>query len=87
MEKLRPDQTLDAMLVSGEIAALYSAIAPPSFARRRAVRRLFEKYEQVERAYYRKTGIFPIMHTVVIRRDLYRKNPWIAQSLYPRSRK
>jgi 4,5-dihydroxyphthalate decarboxylase len=83
VEKLRPDQTLDAMLSSGEIAALYSAIAPPSFARPGGkVRRLFEDYEAVERAYYRKTGIFPIMHTVVIRRDLYRKHPWIAQSLY-----
>ncbi|HXQ50763.1 MAG TPA: hypothetical protein VN802_06695 [Stellaceae bacterium] len=83
VEKLRPDQTLDAMLESGEIDALYSAIAPPSFARRSGkVRRLFENYEQVERDYFRKTGIFPMMHTVVIRRDIYRQHPWVAQSLY-----
>jgi 4,5-dihydroxyphthalate decarboxylase len=83
VEQLRPDQTLDAMLDTGEIDALYSAIAPPSFLKgSKTVRRLFPNYEEVERAYFRKTGIFPIMHTVVIRRDVYKANPWIAQSLY-----
>jgi 4,5-dihydroxyphthalate decarboxylase len=83
VEKLRADQTLDGMIESGEIAALYSAIAPPSFVRRSGkVKRLFENFEQAERAYYRKTGIFPIMHTVVIRRDIYKRNPWAAQALY-----
>ena len=83
VEKLGPEQTLDAMLEAGELAALYSAIAPPAFARPNGkVRRLFENYEAAERAYYRKTGIFPIMHTVVIRRELYKKHPWMAQSLY-----
>jgi 4,5-dihydroxyphthalate decarboxylase len=81
--KLGPEQSLDAMLAAGELDALYSAIAPPSFARGTGtVRRLFENYEEVERAYFRKTGIFPIMHTVVIRRDIYRQHPWVAQSLY-----
>jgi 4,5-dihydroxyphthalate decarboxylase len=80
---LRPDQTLDGMLEGGDIDALYSAITPPSFLNgSQRVGRLFEDYPSVERAYFAKTGIFPIMHTVVIRRDLYRANPWIAQSLY-----
>ncbi|HUB94601.1 MAG TPA: hypothetical protein VL993_01700, partial [Stellaceae bacterium] len=61
VEPLRPDQTLDAMLASGEIDALYSALEPPSLTRRTGkVRRLFENHEEVERAYYQKTGIFPI---------------------------
>ncbi len=69
----RPDARCDARLGRAR-RALYSAIAPPSFARPGGgVRRLFERYEEVERDYYRKTGIFPIMHTVVVRRDLYKK--------------
>ena len=45
------------------------------------MRRLFEDYQSVERDYYLKTKIFPIMHVVVIRRDVYEKHRWVAQSL------
>lgn len=83
VEQIRPDQTLDAMLESGEIDAFYSGIVPPSLLRgSKKIGRLFEDYRSVERAYFAKTGIFPIMHTVVIRRDLYEKHRWLAQSLY-----
>ena len=78
-----PEKTLDAMLESGEIDALYSALVPPSLLKRSPnVRRLFEDSETVERAYFRKTGIFPIMHIVAIRKEVYQRNPWVAQSLY-----
>jgi 4,5-dihydroxyphthalate decarboxylase len=46
------------------------------------VRRLFEDYQAAEMEYYRKTRIFPIMHTVVIRTDVLDKHPWLAASLY-----
>jgi len=78
-----PGRTLNAMLEAGEIHALYTARAPSSFYKTgTGIRRLFEQYPQEERNYYRKTGIFPIMHCVVIRRDIYEKYPWVAQSLF-----
>jgi hypothetical protein len=82
IRQLAPEQGLDAMLESGEIDALFTAHIPPSARRNPArVRRLFPDFENVERDYFRRTGIFPIMHTIVIRRDLYEQNRWIARSL------
>jgi len=83
LRAIPPDRTLAGMLADGELDALQSARAPSTLhTRPRDVRRLFENFAEVERAYYRKTRIFPIMHTVVIRRDVYDANPWVAQSLY-----
>ena len=77
-----PHQTLSQMLYDGEIDALYTARCPSSFLKGDGkVVRLFNDYEVVERNYFRQTGIFPIMHVVVIRRDIYESNRWIAQSL------
>ena len=75
-------QTLDAMLVAGDIDALYTARAPRSYRPGGPVRRLFPDAKAAEQAYFGRTGIFPIMHTVVIRREVYEANRWIARSLY-----
>jgi 4,5-dihydroxyphthalate decarboxylase len=76
-------QTLDAMLCTGAIAALYSAISPPSLVTQSSdVRYLFADPEAAGRDYFERTGIFPIMHTVAIRRDIYEKHRWLARSLY-----
>jgi len=76
-------QTLAQMIADGEIDALVTARAPSTFRKRPdEVKRLFPDYVATEKAYYAKTRIFPIMHTVVIRRDVYEANPWVAQSLF-----
>jgi 4,5-dihydroxyphthalate decarboxylase len=83
VQRIGPAQTLAAMLADGEIDALFTARAPSTFASRPTdVQRLFPDFMTVERDYYRRTKIFPIMHVVVVRRDLYRAHPWIATSLY-----
>ncbi|MFQ5691688.1 MAG: ABC transporter substrate-binding protein [Nitrospinota bacterium] len=76
-------KTLNAMLNDGEIDALFTARTPSAFHRRRNhVVRLFPKYKKVEMDYYRRTGIYPIMHLVVIKESILKEHPWVAQSLY-----
>lgn len=82
VEPIPSDRTLSEMIESGEIDALYTAEMPESFERRSPnVKRLFQDFVSEEEAYFRKTRIFPIMHTVVIRCDVYERDPWVAQSL------
>jgi 4,5-dihydroxyphthalate decarboxylase len=82
LQPIGPTQTLSRMLEEGEIDALYTARMPSTYKSGTHVKRLFENYPQVEQEYYKKTHIFPIMHTVVIRRDIYQQYPWVAQSMY-----
>ena len=76
-------KTLSRMLAEGELDALLTARAPSTFhTQPDAVKRLFPDYVDQEKAYYRRTKIFPIMHIVVIRKHVYEQHPWIARSLY-----
>jgi 4,5-dihydroxyphthalate decarboxylase len=71
------------MLVNGEIEAVLSgAFIKPFLAGDPNVGRLFPDYKQEEQAYYRKTGIFPIMHVLGIRREIVEQNPWVSINLY-----
>lgn len=74
------DRTLDELILTGELDALACAYVPDSY-RQGKVRRLFEPAREVELDYFKRTGIFPIMHLVVMRRDVYLSYPWIARNL------
>ena len=74
---------LGDLLERGELDFLMTANNPLSFRRGSPiVKRLFPNYRELEQDYYRRTKIYPIMHTVVIRKDVYERDPWVAQSLY-----
>jgi 4,5-dihydroxyphthalate decarboxylase len=69
-----PEKTLAGMLASGELDAVISARDPGG-------QRLFPNYQELEEAYFRKTRIYPIMHVIVLRRDVYERDRWIAMNL------
>ena len=78
-----PEKSLNSMLLSGEIDAVLAARPPDAFiAGDRKIRRFFENYQEVEQDYYKKTGIFPIMHAVAVRREVLDKHPWVARNLF-----
>ncbi len=82
IEKAPADKSLNDMLAAGEIDALIGSRAPDCMRQNPDVARLFPDYRAVEREYFQKTRIHPIMHCIAIRRAVYEANPWIAQSLY-----
>ena len=83
IEFLSSNQTLEAMLESGDLDALFVLYIPSTFQKGSPrIARLFPSYYEVEKDYYRRTRIFPIMHTVVVRDDVYREHPWVARSIY-----
>jgi 4,5-dihydroxyphthalate decarboxylase len=73
---------LATMLARGEIDALIGSRKPEIFGRHPDVARLFPDYRALERDLYRTSKIFPIMHLIAMRRDLYRQHPWLATSFY-----
>ena len=83
VEWVGTDVDLGAMLERGEIDALISADAPKAILEGSPkVGKLFEDYEAVERDYYRRTGIFPIMHTLVVTRELADEHPDLVKAVY-----
>ncbi|MBI77152.1 MAG: 4,5-dihydroxyphthalate decarboxylase [Rhodospirillaceae bacterium] len=78
-----PDGSLADMLVEGEIDALITADPPRRMlSGDPSITRLYSDFESVEHDYFSQTGIFPIMHTVALRRSTYEENPWIARNLF-----
>ncbi len=83
LQSIPDDKTLVSMLRDGELDALATARAPSSFlAGEPHIKRLFSDTRAAERAYYKETGLFPIMHMVGIRKSLVEQYPWLPVSLY-----
>jgi 4,5-dihydroxyphthalate decarboxylase len=78
----RSGKSLSELLAAGEIHAIIGSNLPHALNRHPDVVRLFPDYRAREKDYYRRTGIFPIMHLVVIRNDVYERHPFVATSLY-----
>jgi len=82
LEGIGDARTLNAMIEAGEIDALVSARAPSCLGRSPHVARLFPDFRTVEKAYFKKTGIFPMMHVVGVRKSLLDAHPWLGTSVY-----
>jgi 4,5-dihydroxyphthalate decarboxylase len=74
------DRSIDQLLVRGETDAYLGARRPASLGRA-GVRRLFPEFRAEERAWFQRTGIFPMMHTLVVREPVLERHPWVAESL------
>ena len=75
------DERAGKALEAGEIDALIVARPPPTFRTGKKIKRMFDDPVEEESKYFSKTGIFPIMHTVVLKSDIYDKNQWVGPSL------
>lgn len=83
LTRLANNQSVEAMLTEGELdAVMHPDLIKPLLEKDRRVGRLFPDYKKEEVAYYRKTGIFPIMHFVAIRQEIVERNPWIPINLF-----
>jgi 4,5-dihydroxyphthalate decarboxylase len=79
VERAPKDVPLSKLLLDGDIDAIYSPRAPSTLGG--GVVRLFDNFVQAERTYFERTRIFPIMHVLALRADVYQANRWIARSL------
>ena len=75
-------KSLNMLLEQGEIQALFGTGVPDGLGRNSDIERLYPNYREAEQDYYRRTKIFPIMHLIAIRRDLYERHPFVASSLF-----
>jgi 4,5-dihydroxyphthalate decarboxylase len=78
----RSGRPLGELLAAGEIDAYLGSRKPPSFGTHPEVVRLLPNHHALERELFERDKIFPIMHLVAVRRALYERHPWIANSLY-----
>jgi 4,5-dihydroxyphthalate decarboxylase len=83
LKKVPADKDIERMLVEGEIDALiHPELIQPILDRDPRVSRLFPNYKELEFEYYKRTGIFPIMHTTAIKQEVVDRHPWVPGSLF-----
>jgi len=83
LQKIPADKDIERMLAEGEIVALiHPELIQPILDRDPRVERLFPNYKELEVDYYKRTGIFPIMHTTAIRQEVVDRYPWVPSSLF-----
>jgi 4,5-dihydroxyphthalate decarboxylase len=83
LEKIAPEKEIEQLLLDGEIDALiHPELIQPILDRDPRVGRLFPDYKELEVDYYKRTGIFPIMHTTAIKQEVVERYPWVPSSLF-----
>ena len=82
LQSIPTDETLSEHLDDGKIDAVISARAPSSYLSNDKIGRLFPDYKAAEQAYFSKTGMFPIMHMIGIKRSIVEKHPWLPVNVY-----
>jgi len=83
LHRLPGDKNCEDMLVSGELdAVLHADLIWPITQKHPAAARLWPDYKREEQNYFRKTGIFPIMHVMGIKREIVEKYPWVPIEIY-----
>jgi 4,5-dihydroxyphthalate decarboxylase len=82
IEKNTSGKSLSELLESGEIHAIIGTGMPEALGRNPDIVRLFPNFREVEKDYYKRTRIFPVMHLVAIRKEVYERHPFVAKSLY-----
>ena len=81
MQPIEAGATLNQLLAEGRLDAIICPRIPSSYWEGR-IRRLLPDFQAAEEEYYRRTGIFPVMHTVALRTELYERHPWVAKHLF-----
>src|SRR5581483_11917946 len=81
LEINKSGKSLSDLIDAGELDAIAATTVPSAMRRNPDIQRLFPNYREVEKDYYRKTKIFPIMHLIALKRDVHEKYPFVATSL------
>jgi 4,5-dihydroxyphthalate decarboxylase len=75
-------KSLNHLIEKGDVDATLGTSLPESVRTNPDIGRLFPDYVEMEKEYYKRTGIYPIMHLIAIKREVYERYPFVATSLY-----